>query len=595
MMFFDSDPNSADLRRLIGYVAPYWRRLVLVLVLSLVSTGLSLLLPYLVRALVDRALLGRDTAALVRIVLAFAALTLASFALNVVSGLRYTRVSADILFDMRLALFRHLQRLSPRFYADMPLGQIASRINSDIGEIQRVAAEVALAWIGNVVFLAGAVAILVYLDPVLFAVSLAVLPLSLFALVRYRRRLETSIAGVRDRSADIGTFLIEALQGMRLVVSHNAQEREAARFRARNDGFVDALMRMRRLTYLSGGVPGLLLAAGSSLVFLVGGWRVIDGTITMGTLVAFVAYQMRLLGPVQGLMGLYASIATARVSLRRVQEILDTPPEVTEVENATPLPAARGGLDLERVTFTFDRGAPVLDGVDLTIAAGERVAIVGASGGGKSTIADLLVRHLDPTAGRILLDGHDLRALRFADLRRQVVVVDQDPFIFNTTVAENIRYARPDAPVADVVAAARVAGLGELLDRLPRGIDTPVGERGRALSAGERQRVAIARAFLADPAVLVLDEATGAVDPAMEAQVMAGYEAVMRGRTTIVISHRLEPARRADRVVVLERGRIVEEGVADALAARGGAFAGLFGTSMRSSMGSDSIEKFNRV
>jgi len=566
-----------DIRRLLGYVAPYWRRLVLVLVLSLLGTGLSLLLPYLARALVDRALLGRDVNALVRIVLAFAGLTLLSFALNVVSGLRYTRVSAEILFDMRLALFRHLQRLSPRFYARMPLGQIASRINSDIGEIQRVAAELALSWVGSVVFLVGAVAILITLDPLLFVVSLAVLPLSLFALVRFRRRLEDSVAAVRDRSASIGTFLIEALQGMRLVVSANAQDREAARFRTYNDGFIDALMRMRRLTYVSGGVPGLLLAVGSGLVFLVGGWRVIDGAITMGTLVAFVAYQMRLLGPVQGLMGLYASIATARVSLRRVHEILDTPPEVIESADAASLPDARGEVVLDGVTFTFDRGAPVLDQARLTIAAGERVAIVGTSGVGKSTIADLLVRQLDPAAGRILLDGRDLRTLRLADVRRHIVVVEQDPFIFNTSVAENIRYGRSDAPTADVVAAARAAGLGDLLDRMPQGVDTPVGERGRALSAGERQRVAIARALLADPAVLVLDEATGAVDPVTEAQVVAGYEAVMRGRTTIIISHRLEPARRADRVVVLDGGRIVEEGAADALMTRGGAFAGLFG------------------
>jgi ATP-binding cassette subfamily B protein len=562
---------------LLGYIAPYWRRLVLVLVLSLVGTGLSLILPYLTRLLIDRALLGRDTGALVRIVLAFAAITIASFALNVVSGLRYTRVSAEILFDMRLALFRHLQRLSPRFYAHMPLGQIASRINSDIGEIQRVAAEVALSWIGSVIFLVGAVAILIALDPLLFAVSVAVLPLSLLALVRYRRRLEDSIAVVRDRSAGLGAFLIEALQGMRLVVTHNAQEREATRFRDRNDAFIDALMRMRRLTYLSGGVPGLLLALGTGTVFLVGGWRVIDGAITMGTLVAFVAYQMRLLGPVQGLMGLYASIATARVSLRRVHEILDTAPEVTEAPGAEALPVARGDIALDDVTFTFERGAPVLEHASLTIGAGERVAIVGASGGGKSTIADLLVRQLDPTTGRIRLDGHDLRDLRLADVRRHVVVVEQDPFIFNTSVAENIRYARPDAPAPDVVAAARAAGLADLLDRLPQGIDTPVGERGRALSAGERQRVAIARAFLADPAVLVLDEATGAIDPATEAQVMTGYEAVMRGRTTIVISHRLEPVRRADHVVVLDRGRVVEEGSADSLLSRGGAFTELFG------------------
>ena len=568
---------DADFRRLVGYVAPYWRRLALVLVLSLVGTGLSLTLPYLTRLLIDRALLGRDTGALVRIVTAFAALTVASFALNVVSGLRYTRVSADILFDMRLALFRHLQCLSPRFYARMPLGQIASRINSDISEIQRVAAEVALSWVGSVVFLAGAIAILIALDPLLFAVSIAVLPLSLVALVRYRRRLEESIAVVRDRSAGIGTFLIEALQGMRLVVTHNAQEREAARFRERNDGFVDALMRMRRLTYLSGGVPGLLLSVGSGAVLLVGGWRVIDGRITMGTLVAFIAYQMRLLGPVQSLMGLYASVATARVSLRRVHEILDTPPEVTESDAATPLPSVRGDVILDDVTFTFERGAAVLDRVSLTIPAGECVAIVGASGGGKSTIADLLVRQLDPTAGCIRLDGRDLRELRLADVRRHVVVVEQDPFIFHTSVAENIRYARPDADAADVDAAARAAGLADLIDRLPQGIDTPVGERGRALSAGERQRLAIARAFLADPAVLVLDEATGSVDPAMEAQVVSGYEAVMRGRTTIVISHRLEPARRAGRVVVLDRGRIVEDGSADSLMARGGAFAELFG------------------
>jgi ATP-binding cassette subfamily B protein len=548
-----------------------------VLALSLVSTGLSLFLPYLTRLLIDRALLGRDTGALVRIVLAFAVLTLASFALNVVSGLRYTRVSADILFDMRLALFRHLQRLSPRFYAHMPLGQIASRINSDVGEIQRVAAEVALSWVGSIVFLVGAVAILIALDPLLFAVSIAVFPLSLLALVRYRRRLEGSIAVVRDRSAGIGTFLIEALQGMRLVVSHNAQEREAARFRERNDAFVDSLMHMRRLTYLSGGVPGLLLSLGTGAVFLVGGWRVIDGAITMGTLVAFVAYQMRLLAPVQGLMGLYADVATARVSIRRVHEILDTPPDVAEANHATPMPSARGDVVLDDVTFTFERGAPVLDRASLTIPAGQRVAIVGTSGVGKSTIADLLVRQLDPASGNVLLDGHDLRQLRLADVRRHVVVVDQDPFIFNTSVAENIRYARPDAPAADVAAAARAAGLADLISRLPQGIDTPAGERGRALSAGERQRVAIARAFLADPAVLVLDEATGAIDPATEAQVMSGYEAVMRGRTTIVISHRLEPARRADRVVVVDGGRVIEDGPADALIARRGAFADLFG------------------
>jgi ATP-binding cassette subfamily B protein len=565
-----------DLRRALGYVAPHWRRLVLVLVLSLVSTVAALYIPYLARLLIDRALIGRDSAALITIILQFAALTLGSFVLNVVSGLVYTRTSADILFEMRLGVFRQLHRLSPRFYADLPVGQIATRINADIGEIQRVAAEIALAWLGNVIYLVGSVVILFRLDRVLFLVSLALLPAALWALVRYRSRMEVAVAGVRDRSADVGSYLIEALLGMKVIVGFNAQEREAARFRKQNDAFIEALMSMRRLTYLSGGVPGLLLSAGSGLVFLVGGMRVIDHAITMGTLVAFVAYQMRLVWPIQALMGLYASLASARVSLKRVSEILDAPVDVVESPTAVALPSVQGELTLAHVTYAFGRGGPVLDGVSLDIAPGERVAIVGRSGEGKSTIADLLVRQLDPHSGRVLLDGIDLRDARLVDVRRHMLVVDQDPFVFNATLAENIRYARPDAEDAAVRAAADAAGLSALVDRLPRGIETSAGERGRALSAGERQRLALARAFLADPAVLILDEATGALDPATEAQVAAGYEAVMAGRTTIIITHRLELARRADRVLVLEGGRIVEEGTATDLLGLGQSFASLF-------------------
>ena len=565
-----------DLRRALDYVKPHWRRLSLVLVLSLAGTALTLYTPYLSRDLVDDALLGRSTSALYRIIATFAVITLLSFALNVISGLRYTRVSAEILFDMRLDLYRHLQQLSPRFYAHMPLGQIVSRINNDIGEIQRVAAEVALASVSNVLFLAGTVGMLIYLDVRLFLVSLILLPPALWTLVRYRKRLEGSIAELRERSADIGTFLIDTLQGMRLTVGANAQEREVSRFRGKNDGFIDSLMAMRKLTYYSGGLPGLIIAAGTSIVFLYGGLRVIEGTLSMGTMVAFTAYQMRLLGPVQALMDLYASIATARVSLRRVQQILDAPIEVVESRSALPLPQARGHLRFDAVSFSFGRGAPVLNGLDLEIQQGEVVALVGASGGGKSTIADLLVRQLDPDTGTILLDGMDLKELKLEDLRRQVVVVDQDPFIVNASIAENVRYAKPDASDAEVLEVMRAAGLADLLERMPEKLQSPVGERGRALSAGERQRVAVARALLANPAVLVLDEATGALDPATEAQVIAGYQAIMQGRTTVIITHRLELARLADRVIVLERGRVIEEGSLDALLARAGPFSRLF-------------------
>jgi ATP-binding cassette subfamily B protein len=568
---------SRELRQAARFALPYWRSLALVLGLSLLSTLLALFIPYLSKLLVDGALLGRDGRALVRILLAFGALTLGSFTLNVVSGLRYTRASAEILFDMRRALFERLQRLSPRFYAGVPLGQIVARINGDIGEIQRVVAEVALAWVGNVLFLVGTALILLQLDAVLFVVSLAMLPPALWALARYRRRLDGAVASVRDRSADVGSFLIEALLGMKLAQSMNAERREVARFKTRNDAFIDALLGMRRLTYLAGGLPGLLLTAGSGLVFYVGGTRVIEGSITMGTLVAFVAYQVRLLGPIQALMGLVAGLTAAGVSLRRVHEILDAPIDVEEAADALPLERVRGRLTFDRVSFGFGRGTPVLEDVSLDVAPGERVALVGRSGEGKSTIADLLARLLDPDGGRILLDGVDLRSARLADVRRHVVVVDQEPFLFHASLAENVRYARPHATDAAVLDAVRAAGLTDLVSRLPQGIHTTVGERGRALSAGERQRVAIARAFLADPAVLVLDEATGSLDPASEADVVSGYEVVMRGRTTVLITHRAELARRADRILVLERGRIVREVPPEVMSANGRAFAELFG------------------
>jgi ATP-binding cassette subfamily B protein len=553
-----------DFRRALAFIVPYWRRLVLVMLLSLASTAVSLYIPLLSRDVFDGALLGKDAARLIRIVGLFALISIGSFALNVVSGLRYTRVSADILFDMRLAMYRHLHRLSPRFYARTRLGDIMSRINNDIGEIQRIAAETALAWFGNVLFLVGTVGMLIWLDARLFLVSAATAPLGIWALVRYRGRLEERIRVLRERSADIGSFLIETIQGVRLVVTANAQAREEQRFRDKNAAFVKALMSMQLLTYFSGGLPGLILTAGTGAVFLYGGLRVINGSLTLGTFVAFMACQMRFLPPLQALMGLYANLATARVSLRRVSEVLDVPVEVVEAPDAVALPAVAGEIAFEEVTLSFDRGAPVLERLSFEVRRGEVLAIVGASGSGKSTIADLLLRLVDPDSGVVRLDGHDVRTLSLRDLRRHVALVDQQPVILHASVAENIRYARPDATDAEVAEAARQAALDSFIDSLPQKFETIVGERGAALSVGERQRLAMARAFLTDPAVLVLDEPTAALDPHAERRIVEGYESVMRGRTTIVITHRLELARSADRIVVLDGARIVDDAASPA-------------------------------
>ena len=566
-------------RRTLAYITPYRYRLVPVLVLSLVGTLLSLCLPYLSKYLVDDALLGRDLRTLFFIVFLFVAITLASFAVNVWSGLRYTRVSAEILFDMRLALYRHLQCLSPRFYAQTPLGDIVSRINNDIGEVQRIAAETVLASVGNVLFLSGTIFMLLWLDMRLFLLSMALLPVSLWALVHYRRQLADRVAALRESSAEIGSFLIETLQGMKLVVTSNAQQREVGRFRDKNENFIRALMSMQVHTYLAGGLPGLILSASAAIVFLYGGYRVVMGTLTVGTFVAFTAYQMRLFSPIQALMGLYANLASARVSLQRIHQILDTKPEVVEQADAESLTEGRGEVSFEDVMLSFDRGEPVLKGVSFGARPGETVAVVGPSGSGKSTIADLLLRLFDPDSGVVRLDGRDLRTLCLDDLRRQVVLVDQQPFLFNSSIAENVRYARPEASDDDVERAARRAGIEEFIQGLPQKYETPVGERGMALSAGERQRIAIARAFLADPVVLVLDEATSALDSAAEGRIISGYEAIMKGRTTILISHRLELVSKADKVVVLEGTKVVEEGTLQELREGQGAFAQLFGAS----------------
>lgn len=559
------------------YIVPYWRQLAAVLAISLISTSISLWLPYLTKLLVDDALVARNATALRQIVILFLLSGAVGFVLSVVSGLSYTRVSAAILFDMRRDLYAHLQRLSPRFYANARIGDIISRINNDIGEIQRVVAETALAWFGNVLFLAGSAGILIWLDWKLFLVGVAALPPAAWALGRYRRLLEAQTTEIRARSAEVGTFLIDTLQGMRTVVTSAAEQREVQRFSRLNDAFVATLMGLQRTHYVAGGVPSLLVSIGVAAVFAYGGWRVVENTMSLGTLAAFMAYQARIVAPVQALMGLYSALATARVSWRRVAELLDVKPDVVEASDARPLDAIRGDLEFDRVTLAHPRGGLLLEDVSFSVPAGSTFAIVGPSGGGKSTVADLIVRLLDPDSGTVRLDGQDIRTLALGDLRHRVQSVEQAPLLFHASIAENVRYVRPDATDVDVARALDDAGLTDFIARLPDGIRTIVGDRGLAVSAGERQRLALARAFLAGPAVLVLDEPSSALDPVAERQIIDGIRRVMRGRTTILISHRLDLVRSADAAIVLDGARVVQRGAPAALERHAGEFASLFG------------------
>jgi len=529
-----------------------------ILGISLVATLLGLAQPFISKMLIDDALLHRNWTVLWQVAGLMFVVTVLGFTINILSSYRYVSVSAAMLFEMRLALYRHLQTLSPRFYAKWRMGDLVSRLNSDISEVQRVSADSLLSVLSNVVFLIGSIAMMLWLNWKLFLVSAFLVPLCLYTFAHYQHKLTLLTKELRERAADVGSLFVETLIGMRSVMAANAGEYEAQRFGKQNSRFVDALLRMQLVSFLSGGLPGTILTLATSLVFLYGGKMIIDGKMTIGTLVAFMAYHTRLLSPVQNMMGLSANLASARVSVHRIFEILDAPAEVVERPGALPLAPIRDKIVLDDVMLRHDREG-VLKGVSFEIAAGTFCAILGPSGAGKSTIADLLVRFLDPDAGRITADGIDLRQVRLADLRREIMLVDQTPHLFNSSVAENISYSRPESTRAEIEAAGREAGLDEMIQRLPDGYDTKTGERGLALSAGERQRIALARALLRNPSVLILDEPTSALDPETERIVAQNLRRSLRGRTVVVITHRPALAEIADTVFQLRDGKIVTE------------------------------------
>jgi ATP-binding cassette subfamily B protein len=544
--------------RLKVFLCPYARRLLLILTASLVATALGLAQPYLSKLLIDVALLHRDWRALCWVAAGMFGVTVLGFALNILSSYQYVRVSAAMLFDMRVALYGHLQTLSPRFYAKWRLGDLVSRLNNDIGEVQRVSADSLLAVLSNVVFFAGSIAMMLWLNWRLFCLSTVLVPLCLYTFSRYQRKLTVFTRLLRERAADVGSLFVETLIGMRTVVASNAGKYEEGRFRQRNSAFVDTLLRLQMTSFLTGALPGTILTASTALVFLYGGKMIIDGKMTIGTLVAFMAYHVRLLSPIQNMMNLSASLAAARVSLARIFEILDTPAEVVEQPNALPLGPVRDKIVFQDVVLRHDR-EDVLNAVSFEIQAGMFCAILGPSGAGKSTIADLLVRFLDPDSGCITIDGVDLRMLRLEDLRREIVLVDQAPHLFNASIAENISYLHVETSRGEIEAAGHEAGLDELIRRLPEGYDTQTGERGLALSAGERQRIALARALLRKPSVLLLDEPTSALDPATERIVARNLRKSLSGRTVIVITHRPALSEMADQVVNLREGKVWTE------------------------------------
>lgn len=545
------------MRWVFDQLGPHRAALALVLLLSLASTGIGLLQPWVTRYIIDDGLLAGDFPLLVKLCLLMLALALAATALGALNRWLYVDLSSRILLGMRSALFAHLLTLSPRFFAEMPPGQIIARIDGDIAEVQRFAVDSLLAAVNGSIALAGALALMLSLSPLLTLAALVLIPVIAVFLKWARPYVTDATRRVRERASDVTAFLVERLGAARFIQGAAGERRESARLDELNERFRRDTLRMQMTGYAVSHVPALVTTLSTAIVFLAGGYLVIEGSLTLGALVAFSAYLARSTGPVHTLLGLYVGWQRARVSIERIGEVRERRAEVAEPAEPVPLPVANAaGVRLRDVWFGYGGERPaVLRGLDFVIPAGAKVAVTGASGAGKSTLIDLLQRHFDPDRGVIEIGDRDIRAYRLEDLRRRVAVVAQDTVLFTGSIADNIRYVSPDADAGEVARAARAARVDEFAEALPDGLDTDIGTAGARLSGGQRQRISIARALLQDPIVLVLDEATASVDAATEAEITAAIDELFGDRTRIVISHRASTLAGADLVLSLDAGR----------------------------------------
>jgi len=574
----DAGPGGRGgrLRHLISLLRPYRGRVLLMLVALLIATAAALAPPYLAGRAIDDGIKQDDMSALTVIVIAFVVAAVLNWVATYLQTYLINWVGQKALQDLRVELFEHLQRLSIGFYSRNRAGVLISRLTNDIQALDQLVTEGISTLFSATLTLVGTAVILVVLDPGLALITFLTFPVLLVASVAFRLASAGAYRLTRERIAQVTAYLQETLSGVRVVRAFGQEPRHRRRFAELNDEHREANMKTVYLNAAYFPSVELLSAVATAAILIYGGNEVIDGTVTIGVLATFVFYLQSFFDPIQSLSQLYTTYQAGMAALDKIFELLDEDPDVADKPDAVELPRVRGEIRFDDVTFSYGGDALALDRVSLDVPPGQTLALVGATGAGKSTLAKLVARFYDPDAGRVLIDGHDLRDVTESSLRSQLGIVPQESFLFSGTIRDNIAFGRPDATNEDVTAAAQAVGAHEFIERLPEGYDTEVGERGGHLSAGQRQLVAFARAAAADPRILILDEATSNVDVRTEAQIERGLRRLLAGRTAIVIAHRLSTIRGAGRIVVLDHGGIAEQGTHDELLEAGGAYARLY-------------------